>query len=355
MKIAIITCYDQVDSHTRPRVLRTGFAACDGVTTIVVKNKHKGLLRYLETPLKILALRIKHRPDAYVITFRGYEMLPFVLLIKGRKPLIFDEMVNAIEYLHEHKKIAPGSMADKLFSAFYSWLLKRCRFVLADTDAHAKLSARLCKIDLARYVTVPIGTDESVFFPSPKTSKKKGFNVYYYGVMVKLHGVEYALEAAVELCKKYPDITFTMGGDKGKSEPAYKSAIKRGARLTYKPWYQYEEIAEYAHKADLGIGGPFGDTPQSQFVITTKTFQFLAVALPVLVGRNKINGALKDKVNSLVVPQGDSKAIVRAISWAYEHPKELKQVAAAGRKLYDEQFSNKVIVERLNKLVGDLR
>jgi glycosyltransferase involved in cell wall biosynthesis len=353
VKIAIITCYDQVEAHTRPRVLRTGFAACEGVETIVVKNKHKGMLRYLEVPAKILAVRLRRRPDAYVITFRGYEMLPFILLIKGRKPLVFDEMVNAIEYLHEHKKLVPGSLADKLFRTCYSWLLKRCRFILADTQAHAELSAELCGIDPARYSAIPIGTDESVFSPRPET-KRKGFNVYYYGVMVKLHGIEYVLDAAVELCEKYPDMTFTLGGDTGKAEAAYKAAIAKGARITYKPWYQYEEIAEYAHKADLCIGGPFGDTPQAQFVITTKTFQFIAAERPVLIGRNKVNGDFKDKVNSLVVPQGDSKAIVDAIAWVYEHPKQLRQVAKAGRQLYENQFSKQIIAEKLHNIVKEL-
>ena len=354
MKIAIITCYDQAEQHTRPRVLRKGFADCQDVEVVIVKNKHKGMRRYPETLLKILQCRLRDKPDAYVITFRGYEMLPFVLLIKGRKPLIFDEMVNAVEYLHEHKRLTPGSRWDKLFRAFYAGLLKRCRFILTDTQAHAELSAKLCNLDISRYAAIPVGTDESVFYPA-KEIAHKGFNVFYYGVMVRLHGIEHVVDAAVELCKKYPDITFTLGGDTGKAEAAYEAAIKKGARITYKPWYEYEEIPKYARKADLCIGGPFGDTAQAQFVITTKTFQFLATERPVLIGRNKVNGDLKDKVNSLVVRQGDTQAIVRAISWAYQHPKELHSVAKAGRKLYESQFSKSVIRDKLNQIVQDIR
>lgn len=340
----------------RPRVLRRGFAGCRGVETIIVKNTKKGLLRYLEVPCKILLTRFLKRPDAYVITFRGYEMLPLVLLIKGRKPVIFDEMVNAVEYLHEHKKLKPGSRADKLFSAFYGWLLKRCRFILADTDAHADLSAKLCGVDRARYVTIPIGTDESVFFPAKKDGApvQKGFNVFFYAVMVKLHGLEYVLDAAVKLCKKYPDITFTLGGDSGKAVPAYEAAIAKGARISYHSYYVLEEVPAFARAANLCVGGPFGGTPQAQFVITTKTFQFLASALPVLIGRNKVNLAFEDKVNSLVVPQGDSKALIDAISWAYEHPKELVRVGKAGRKLYEQQFSQAIVGKRLQKLVKEL-
>ena len=126
MKIAVITCYDQND-HIRARVLRKGFGDVPGVEVVLIKNKYKGLLRYIEVPCKLFIARIRHRPDAYAITFRGYEMLLVTLLIKGRKPLIFDEMINAAEYLYEHGKLRQGSLADRMFSRFYSALLRQRR------------------------------------------------------------------------------------------------------------------------------------------------------------------------------------------------------------------------------------
>ncbi|HEU4715354.1 MAG TPA: hypothetical protein VFS14_00810, partial [Candidatus Saccharimonadales bacterium] len=284
MKVAIISCYDQID-YIRTRVLRTGFGSVPGVQTIIVKNTHRGLLRYLETPLKILRCKFRDKPDAYVVTFRGYEMLPLVLLLKGRKPLIFDEMINAAEYLAEHHVLSLDSRLGKLFRWWYGSLLRRCRFVLADTDAHAALSAKLCKVDKKKFLTVPISTDEATFYPRKQSRRGKAFNVFYYGVMRPLHGFEYVLEAAVRLADN-PNITFTVGGDKGKSEAACQAAIAKGARITYMPWVPFDDIPKIASRSGLSLGGPFGKTFQSQFIITTKTFQFLACRVPVLVGRN---------------------------------------------------------------------
>jgi glycosyltransferase involved in cell wall biosynthesis len=354
MKIAVITCYDQND-HIRARVLRAGFGRCEDAEVLILKNKHTGMLRYLEMPLRILKLRFTWRPDVYVITFRGYEMLPVTLLIKGRKPLIFDEMVNAAEYLHEHKTLKPGSLPDKLFRKFYGWLLRRCRFILADTDAHAQLSADLSGVDRSRYITVPIGTDENVFHPEPSAQPPKQFTVFYYGVMVKLHGLEHVLEAAVELGKTHPDITFIMGGDKGKTQAAFDDAIKRGAHITHKPWFDFEDLPKFIHGANICVGGPFGNTPQAQFIITTKTFQFLAAGVPALIGRNKVNIAFRDKENSLVVPQGDAQAIKEAILWGYNHPRELADVGRQGRKLYEQAFSQARIDQIMQGLVASLR
>lgn len=355
MKILVITCYDQND-HIRARVLRKGFADVPGVQTIVIRNERKGLLRYIETPWKILVTRFKHRPDAYAVTFRGYEILLFVLLVKGRKPVIFDEMINLVEYMHEHKKIAPGSKADKVLNAFYTWVLRRCRFILADTEAHAGLSSKLSNIPMSRYVTVPIGTEEALFYPdtTARPNQSGKFEVFYYGVMVKLHGLQHFLEAAV-LLKDYPDIVFRVGGDKDKAKAQYEDAIRRGARITYHPWFEYQkELPRLMRGASLVVGGPFGDSAQSQFVITTKTFQALACALPVLIGRNKVNAVFADKKNALVVPQGNAQAIADAILWAYKHPKQLHAIAQAGRAVYEGEFSDATIAARLGKVVKEL-
>lgn len=352
VKIAIISCYDQVD-YIRTRVLRAGFASVDSVETIIVKNRHKGLLRYLEVPYKVLLMRLTKRPDAYVITFRGYEMLPFVLLVKGRKPLIFDEMINAAEYLYEHKRVTPGSLLDVLFRWAYGWLIRKCRFVLADTDAHAEYSAKLCNTSVSRYLTLPISTDEETFYPREKTSQVKKFNVFYYGVMAPLHGLQHVLEAAVALANN-PNITFTLGGDKGKNEAGYKAAIAKGARITYMPWVPFDQIPVIASQSGLSLGGPFGKTLQSQFVITTKTFQFLACRAPVLVGRNKVNEGFIDKKNCLIAQPGSAEAIAQAITWAYDHPKELQAIANEGRKLYETHFSQDLINRKIATLVKSL-
>jgi glycosyltransferase involved in cell wall biosynthesis len=351
MKIAIISCYDQID-YIRARTLRTAFAAVPGVETLIIKNKHKGLLRYLEVPCKLLVARFRHRPDTYVITFRGYEVLPFTLLVKGRRPLIFDEYINAAEYLYEHGRLKSGSRTDKLFRSLYSWLLKRCRFVLADTEAHARLSSELTGLPISQYKTVAISTDESVFFPT-RSKPKKQFTVFYYGVMKKLHGLEHVLKAAVELAG-HPDIKFEIGGDKGENQAAVDSAISQGANINYRSWYPFEQIPKIGSSAGLNLGGPFGNTTQSQYIITTKTFQFLALGAPVLIGRNKVNEGFKDRVNCLVVPQADADAIKSAILWAKQHPKELSKIASAGRQLYESHFSQQIINEKIAKLVKDL-
>lgn len=100
------------------------------------------------------------------------------------------------------------------------------------------------------------------------------------------------------------------------------------------------------------LGGPFGDTVQSQYVVTGKTYQFLASSRATVVGLNQETRLFTDRQDALVVAQADSKALVSAIKWAYAHPVQLQTVAENGRKLYERQFSSKQIAGDLRRLMS---
>lgn len=352
MKVAVITCYKQND-YVRARTLRAALAAAPGVTVLVIRNRHRGPLRYIEVSLKILRARWRERPDAYVITFRGYEMLLFMVMTLTRRPIIFDEMINFTEWLEEHRRLKSGSLAYRLFRRCYAWLVGHCRFILADTAVHARYSAQLNRLGLERYRVIPIGTDETVFYPRKVKKPEKPFTVFYYGSMLPLHGLSYLLEAAV-LLKDEPGIDFRFVGGKKPAARACAAAVEAGARVSYEAWLPFEELAEAAAAADLGVGGPFGGTLQSEFVITGKTYQFLALGTPVLIGGNQATAEFTDKLDCLMVAQADAAALAEAIRWADKHPKELKRIGQQGRKLYEKAFSQPVINRLAERLIKSL-
>lgn len=354
MKIAIITCYKQPD-YVRARALRAGFKAASGVESLIIRNTHKGLLRFIEVPLKILRTRWRDKPDAYVITFRGYEMLLFMVMTGVRRPIIFDELINFTEWMEEHQRLKQGTVPYRLFRRWNARVVKHCRFILADTEAHARHSAELNRLDMNGYRTIPVGTDETVFYPRAVSKPgREPFTVFYYGTMLPLHGLASVLEAA-RLLKDQPDIHFRFVGGRQKVAQACEVAAKAGASVSYEAWLPFEKLPEAALAAGLTLGGPFGNTTQSQFVITGKTYQFLALGAPVLIGRNQVNSLFHDKINCLVVPQADAAAIAEAIKWAYQHPQELARIGQAGQELYLEHFSQTVIDNLIRRLVQELQ
>lgn len=355
MKIAVVTCSPRND-YPRARSLRRAFAACPGVETLIIRNGYTGMLRYPETVLRLMKARLLDRPDAYVFTFRGYEMLLLARLTLLRKPIIFDELINFTEWMVEQGRLKKSTTAYKLFRRWNIWMTRRCRFILADTEAHAEYSAILNKLSIERYKVLPVSAEEDAFKPrtTDKTDKRP-FTVLYYGHMVALHGLEYVLEAA-ELLKDRSDIRFYLAGGKKKGSVtrACDQAVQRGARLTHEGWLPFEKLPDAIHNAGITLGGPFGGTLQADFVVTGKTYQVLACGAPVLIGRNRVNEGFVDKKNCLVVPQADAAALAEAIRWAADHPDELVQIGRAGRQLYEAHFSQAAADKIIQGVVAEL-
>ena len=359
MKIVVVTCYFDPD-YVRARTLRTALKQMPGVQTIVVKNRHKGLLRYPEIMWKLWQVKRQQHPDSYLLTFRGQEILPFVLLLAGKKPVIFDEFIVPIAYATGENHRLTLAVRVKYFLAqisepLYKTWLHHCKAILADTKAHAELSARLSHTNLSNYLALPVGADEALFKPSTVAVSKTNFQVFYYSLgMQPLHGIEFVLQAA-ELLKGQADIEFLIVGGKRPLEQAVMQAVAAGAQVRYLSWVPFDELLATIHGASLCLGGPFGGTPQAGHVITGKTYQFLASAMPVVVGASDATAEyFVDKQNSLVVAQADAQALASAITWAKAHPSELHAIAMQGRALYEKEFSNLAIKKLLEPLVSSL-
>lgn len=351
--ITVITCQPDPD-YVRALVLRVGIKKMPKAKVSIIKNKHLGILRYPEVAYKILRNRFVENPDVYILTFRGYEMLPWLLLVATGKCVIFDEFINAFEWVtYEHKIFSPKSTLGRVFNTVYGFLLRRCDAILADTDAHAAISSELSGVPKNRYLTVPVSTDETLFFPASRIFESGNFNVFFYGNILPLHGIDIMINAALQL-KNELSINFVFIGGKSKHRAAIEQAIFDGARILHKRYVPLAELPNYIHGASLCLGGPFGDTFQSQYVVTGKTYQFLAAGAPTVIGASKASRLFKDKENSLVVPQGDSCALATAILWAHRHPESLAGIGKAGRKLYEDAFSNQIVTDCLATLLRPL-
>jgi glycosyltransferase involved in cell wall biosynthesis len=359
MKIVSITCY--FDPHyIRSAVLEQALTGLPGVELLAIRNGSRGLGRYFEVLWKLCKLRLSGtKVDAYLLNFRGYELLPFVLLLAGKTPVIFDEFINPVEVLTEHRKQRAGTFTGLIMGGWlylaklYYLLLRRCRIILADTEAHKAYTARLSNVPLERYAAIPVGTDETLFKPGGGAPGKPIFQVFYYGSMVPLHGVEYLIEAA-ELLKDIPAITFLIAGKTARYADRITHADSNGAHITCLDWIDFNDVPRYINESSLCVAGPLGGTVQSQYVVTGKTYQYFASAAVAVVGRNEATTIFEDKVNALVVQQADAQALADSIRWAYEHQNQLPSIAARGRALYEQQFSSAQIQEQLATILKGL-
>ncbi len=352
-KVCLITCYKQPD-YIRAKTLRKAIGDIKDVELIVVKNKHTGLWRYIEVVVKLIAVRLTKHPDIYFLTFRGYEMLPLTRLLTIGKPLIFDEFINLVEWtVYEHHKVKEKSLPARILYGNYRFWLKKVQLITTDTPSHAKYSADLMKLPIDRYAPLIVSTDEQTFGGAKVATKRtKGpFRVFYYGNMLPLHGVEVVLQAMCNL--KGQDIELQLVGGDIKVQQMVKLAKRDGVNIDYKTWVPFDKLPKYMRSADVCLGGPFGGTVQSQFVITGKTYQLLQMGRPVIIGKNLESGIFTDKSDVLIVNQNDADDLPGAILWAKNHSSELKKIGQNGHKLYQKELSNHRLTEQLRLMFAN--
>ncbi len=350
--ICLVTCYKD-PGYIRVRSLEAGLLA-NGIDLLIVRNSRRGIIRYFEVILKLIITRFSTNPDVYFVTFRGYEILPFVILIGLGKKIVFDEFINLVEWIvYEHKKLKQGSFAEKLLMFVYGFLLKRTTLIITDTLSHAEYSSKLMNIPIEKYQYIPVGTDEKVFRDVKKTRKDDKFQVLYYGSMLPLHGIDFVIDAAVEM-KRYGNIEFLLIGGNAGLQDSVSGAIKQGANIKYKKWVPFEQLPQIIADSDVCLGGPFGDTVQSQFVVTGKTIQFLRMGKPVIIGKNRESKAFINKINSLIVDQADEASLRDAIIWAYKNQGKLRKISKNGSGLYEKNFSSHVVADDISKLLNSI-
>lgn len=370
MKLCIITCYNQPD-YVRAQSLRAAARLLDNVEVIETKNANKGILRYIEVFWKVLQVRVKDNPDVYLLTFRGYEMLLPIRLISWGRPLIYDEFINPIEWVAlEKRQVEANQLSNKLYAALiavvsriivfivssrlfkqlYRLLVSSVELILADTDSHAAASAKITGIERSKIEAVFVGTDESTF--RGRTSERienEQFTVFYYGNMLPLHGLRYVIDAAVKM--KHDDVKFVLVGGNAKVAHDVAHAVGNGAKIEYHAWVEFERLPKLMQQADACLAGPFGGTFQAQYVITGKTYQYLAMGSPTIIGANEETHNFTHKKNVLITPQADVDGLVETIHWAMKHQDKLPVIGEAGRKLYDEKFSVPVLARQLEKIL----
>lgn len=361
MKQKTKVCY--VLSYRDPKYVRTKFLIqslenISGVELVTAINRITNPLRYIETILRLVLARLIHRPDVYVLGFRGVEMYWVVKLITIGKPLIYDEFINPyLWFVEEHEKVSSKNYLARLIYSYTKLVLNNADLVLSDTNAHADYSSNKFSLPRSKFSTLYVGADESMFNAPANTVKKPEkdvFKVFFYGNFYPLHGLEYIVEAA-NILKDYPGIEFTIVGGANRKKDMSKfldSIAELGlTNIKHKPWLPLEELPAYISRSDLCLGGPFGDTPQSRKVITGKTYQFLAMAKPTVIGYVDEEVGFKDQYNCLLIKQGSGELLAEKIKWAFDNQDQLANIGRQGKDLYEQTFSQSAQQHKLEEAI----
>ena len=287
-----------------------------------------------------------------------------VLVLKGVGDV---DLAGAHALIDEAKFGIIGRLAGAILRPIERRVLHQSDVLLADTFTHRELYVDRFGIADSAVHVVPVGTDQQ----APETVEPVGsvdrrgggsaLRVLFFGTALPLHGIEYIIEA-VGRCEPGTVQLRMIGGSRDWIHLLCQRHGVDAQTIEHQTWVPLDQIlAEEIPAADICLAGPFGDTPQATRVITGKTFEFLALAKPTIVGENieMKHWGFRDGMNCLTVPLADAASLSNVIMWATQHPDELAEIGRNGSLLLRDEFgpiNNAArIDDALDEVLGRIR
>ena len=305
-----------------------------------------------------LARFLACRPD-YSTCFVGFygQPLAIALSVLQSKPIILDAYVSTFDTLCEDRG---NFRPDSLIGRLTRWVDRRsCQVadrVISDTQAHARYFEERFGVPKGKIETIYVGCDESLFYPRDSVLPEPGsFEVFYYSAFLPLHGTEIIVEAANRL-RHRPDIHFVIGG----AGTHYKSVQRTVAdlaltNLELTGWIPLERLPDHISRASLCLGGHFSRIPKAARVISTKTFQFIAMRKPTIVADNPATREiLVHGEHVWTVPMGDPESLAQAIEILADNAELRHRIASGGYEIFQQRLTGRSIANELVRVIQEV-
>jgi glycosyltransferase involved in cell wall biosynthesis len=158
------------------------------------------------------------------------------------------------------------------------------------------------------------------------------FIFLYPGTLNHHQGVDIAVAAFARACSGMPGAQFHIYGEGPARGSLLRQAEELGVsdRVLLKDFLPVHEVPAMIASADAGVvpkrAEGFGNE-----AFSTKTLEFMACGVPVIVSRTKIDAHYFDNGTVKFFRPGDVEDLAQQMLWAFAHPAELQQQAATAR------------------------
>ncbi|WP_455645978.1 glycosyltransferase family 4 protein [Methanosphaera sp.] len=206
-----------------------------------------------------------------------------------------------------------------------------------------------------KITTIPNGVDTNLFKPTDTPRQEN--QIFFLSVLDKFHkykGLDYLLEALVNVKKTIPSVKLIVGG-KGELMEYYQEKVKNLGledNVEFKGFLTDEEVIKHYAESELFIL-PSISSLQEGFGIVV--LEALSCKTPVI--STDIVGVSDDviKTNSgIIVPPKDMNSLEEAIIQILTDKKLQKTMGENGRKLVQEKYEWKSIAKEIYKVYEEL-
>ncbi|MBW9221789.1 glycosyltransferase [Methanothermococcus sp. SCGC AD-155-C09] len=335
-------------TYVRNSVILKGLKFQKDVELLEYTSNAKNYFKRYMSVFKKYLLNYNGNYDIMYVGFLGQPIVPVVRSLSN-KPIVFDAFISVYDTLcYDRKVFKPNSIMGKLLYHLDRVSCNLSDITLLDTDAHITYFVDTFGLDKNKFKRVFVGADDSIFYPRDIDRDNDKFTVFYYGTYLPLQGIEFIIKSA-KILENYNDIIFKIVG----RGPEYKKIINLVKKLNIKniefiEWIPYEKLPLEIARADICLGGHFSDIDKGKRVIAGKTFQFIAMKKPVIVGNNPANRELlTDRKNALFVEHANSEDLAEKILELKDNEKLKEEIAKGGYGVFKERCTPEVIGKEL--------
>jgi colanic acid/amylovoran biosynthesis glycosyltransferase len=168
--------------------------------------------------------------------------------------------------------------------------------------------------------------------------------------LVEKKGVQYGIQSVAKLLKRYPNITYKVAGD-GYLKNTLQRLIEElnvSKNVILLGWQPQEQIRELLQEADILLAPSVTSQKGDREGIPGAIVEALARGLPVLSTRHSgIPEVIQDGESGLLVPEGDTEALVEKLEYLIEHPELWAEMGRKGRKYVEEHYDIDKLNDRL--------
>lgn len=274
-------------------------------------------------------------------------------------PLIVDMVVGKFAECLS----VPGTPASLPFGyRGLAWTQDLLRFILGDrvlleTESMRRLFQPLFRVPESKCHVLRSGAEDWMFRPtSPRTDPEV---TVFVGAGAKHHqGLDVVVRAA-KLLEGAPGVAFEVvvgsvgplgGGNMGEIR-ALHERLRPGRLRVHWGNIDYPEYARRLMAADIALGS-FGTTVKASITVPLRVISALAAAKPVVTADGPgAREVLTHGETALLIPPGDPSALAESIRLLRDDPGLRRRLAANGHRLYEEQFTPKVIGAQLKEML----
>lgn len=350
MRVALVP--GQKPDYVRNSILVKGLQKNDVEVIQCGVTANSYPIRIARSILNYISSKSAKRLDAILVGFYGQPIVPIIRMMT-KLPIVFDAFISTYDTLcFERRLFRSDSPLGRLSYFLDKKSCEESNLVLLDTEKHIEYFVETFNLDRHRFAMVPVGVDDEVFHPLGLKHCDDRYVVFFHGTYRPAQGIDIIIDAARRLagCK---DIVFRIVGNGSGKKRIMEWARRLELRnVEFLDWIPYDELPHYIEMSDVCLGGHFSPIEKAKRVVAGKTFQYLAMRKPTIVGNNPANQELfQAGKNVLMVDHGDSAALADAILSLKNNPSLSDEIANAGFELIQKKYTAYIIGSKLKELI----